>query len=146
MHFAKLISFQDGRFPLSRCCVSSCLSVELTSGVEWVFGVLLHPAVVFQPTPTLLWGVLCDKVVSCVFCTRKGIVTKANSDTWYSYVQARAREKLHWRDSGQLLEVVAMQKLHSVPLATHVSGFVLMLESDLSENSEQLHWKNIVIK
>lgn len=134
--------FKMENFPLPRWRVSACLPGDLAPGWDGWSGPL-HPAVVLHSRPTLLQGVLCDRVVSCVFSTRKGVVTKANSDTWYSYVHTRAREKLHLRDCWQLLEVVPVQKLHSFPLATRVNGFVVMLEPYLNENSEHLHWKNI---
>lgn len=76
---------------------------------------------------------------------KKGHCYQANSDTWYSYVHTKARENLQQRDCWQLLEVLAMQELHSVPWATHVSVFVLMLAPFLNEKSEHLHWENVII-
>lgn len=61
-----------------------------------------------------------------------------NSGTGYSYVHPRARERLHWRDLLQMPGVVVLMKLHLVPLATGVSGFVPTQEH-CQENSEHLH-------
>lgn len=146
MHFTGLIPFKNGRDP----CPPPWWSVSVRLPVEqpmegggdgWFW--CSHTQLQAPSWTRSSVGCLCDKVVSCVSSTRKGIVTKANSATWYRYVHARARESLHQGDCWQLLEVVAVQKLPSVPLATHVHGFVLMLEPFLNENSEHPHWGNM---
>lgn len=146
MHFTDLISFKKWEGPVSTPmvvweCRTPCRPAYGGRGRGWFWG---SDTQLQAPSWTCSSvGSLCDKVVSCVCSTRKGIVTKANSDTWYRSVHARARANLHEGHCWQLLEVVVVQKLHSVPLATHVHGFVLMWEPFLSENSEHPHGKYV---
>ena len=83
MHFANLISFKNGTDVYLGGATWVPLAPEPRPSGGWVALVLPHPAAGLPPGGSSV-GCLCDKVVSCVFSARKGIVTQANSDTWYT--------------------------------------------------------------
>lgn len=131
LHFAQLISFKNGASFHSWSYVN-------TSGLGWMVLELLCPAAAATPDGLHCWVFCVTRWCHVSSPQEKALLPGQTVILDTAMYTPDLGEKPHQRDCWQLLEVGVMQKLHSVPLATDVNEFVIMLEPFLSGNSKHL--------